>query len=416
MQIDIMSFTGRGIRLSEKIRDEILVEQEDYEVYLYTKYGKYQNLADAERKIWQKQEQNAAGWKNQVYVKETIYDWMRARFEQNRKGNKTTVIWIGACGIAVRAMAPSLRDKLTDIPVLVVDEAGQFVIPVLSGHYGGANNLARLLADRIGAVPVITTATDVNHAFAVDVFAKENGLLIQNKAQIAAVSSKVLDGKKIVMLTDGKIEGNVPDSVILPAMKICEEENLIVPDVIISARYPVKKLLLNQVMDEQLEVKAHTEPLWLVPRSIILGMGCKRGKSCEEIEQFVLETLEQEQIAIQAVNALATIDLKKEEPGFLQFTEKYGLDFLAYPKEGLKEIPGFFSSSEFVSQTVGVDNVCERAALAACQKEEPKVCCDGSENQKKVLSRGRLLLRKKAKDGMTLAIAEREWSVRFDET
>ena len=208
-------------------------------------------------------------------------------------------------------MAPSLRDKLTDIPVLVVDEAGQFVIPVLSGHYGGANNLARLLADRIGAVPVITTATDVNHAFAVDVFAKENGLLIQNKAQIAAVSSKVLDGKKSVMLTDGKIEGNVPDSVILPAMKICEEENLIVPDVIISARYPVKKLLLNQVMDEQLEVKAHTEPLWLVPRSIILGMGCKRGKSCEEIEQFVLETLEQEQIAIQAVNALATIDLKK---------------------------------------------------------------------------------------------------------
>ena len=310
----------------------------------------------------------------------------------------------------------AVRDKLTDIPVLVVDEAGQFVIPVLSGHYGGANNLARLLADRIGAVPVITTATDVNHAFAVDVFAKENGLLIKNKAQIAAVSSKVLDGKKIVMLTDGKIEGNVPDSVILPSMKICEEENLIVPDVIISARYPVKKLLLNQVMDEQLEVKAHTEPLWLVSRSIILGMGCKRGKSCEEIEQFVLETLEQEQIAIQAVNALATIDLKKEEPGFLQFAEKYGVDFLVYPKEVLKEIPGFFSSSEFVSQTVGVDNVCERAALAACQKEDPKVCCDSSENQKKVLSRGRLLLRKKAKDGMTLAIAEREWSVRFDET
>ena len=94
------------------------------------------------------------------YVKESIYDWMRARFEQNRNGKKTAVIWIGACGIAVRAMAPSLRDKLTDIPVLVVDEEGQFVIPVLSGHYGGANELAGLLAKRIGAVPVITTATD----------------------------------------------------------------------------------------------------------------------------------------------------------------------------------------------------------------------------------------------------------------
>lgn len=112
-------------------------------------------------------------WQKPVYVKESIYDWIRARFEQNRNGKKTAVIWIGACGIAVRAMAPSLRDKLTDIPVLVVDEAGQFVIPVLSGHYGGANELAGLLAKRIGAVPVITTATDVNHAFAVDVFAKE---------------------------------------------------------------------------------------------------------------------------------------------------------------------------------------------------------------------------------------------------
>ena len=72
-------------------------------------------------------------------------------------------------------------------------------------------------------------------------------------------------------------------------------------------------------------------------------MGCKKGKSCEEIGQFVLETLEQEQISIQAVTALATIDLKKEEPGFLEFVKKYGLDFLTYPKEVLKEVPGTFS-------------------------------------------------------------------------
>lgn len=143
------------------------------------------------------------------------------------------------------------------------------------------------------------------------------------------------------MLTDGKIEGNVPDSVILPAMKICEEENLIVPDVIISARYPVKKLLLNQVMDEQLEVKAHTEPLWLVPRSIILGMGCKRGKSCEEIEQFVLETLEQEQIAIQAVNALATIDLKKKNRVFA-ICRKIRVGFSGISERGFKRNTGFF--------------------------------------------------------------------------
>ena len=94
-------------------------------------------------------------------------------------------------------------------------------------------------------------------------------------------------------------------------------------------------------------------------------------------------------------------NLKKEEQGFIEFANKYGLDFLTYPKEVLKEVPGTFSGSVFVTQTVGVDNVCERAALAACRKEE---------------SQGRLLCKKKAKDGITLAVAGREWSVRFDET
>ena len=446
MQIDIMSFTRRGIELSAKIRECLYSCGKGYEVCLYTKYGRYQEISDAEIQTEWIREHNRANGKNPVYVKESIYDWMRARFEQNRNGKKTAVIWIGACGIAVRAMAPSLRDKLTDIPVLVVDEAGQFVIPVLSGHYGGANELAGLLAKRIGAVPVITTATDVNHAFAVDVFAKENGLFIQNKEEIAGVSSKILDGKKIMIMTGGRVEGEIPKSVLISDITTCEknppqkwsvkkeQDHISMPDVVISARYPVKNIPKSQVIDEQVDVKTHTDPLWLIPRTIILGMGCKKGKSCEEIGQFVLETLEQEQISIQAVTALATIDLKKEEPGFLEFVKKYGLDFLTYPKEVLKEVPGTFSGSAFVSQTVGVDNVCERAALAACRKEDKEKIkqpgcgsegkeksymqqnCDSRENQKKMLVQGRLLLKKKAKDGMTLAIAEREWSVRFDET
>ena len=252
MQIDIMSFTRRGIELSAKIRECLYSCGKGYEVCLYTKYGRYQEISDAEIQTEWIREHNRANGKNPVYVKESIYDWMRARFEQNRNGKKTAVIWIGACGIAVRAMAPSLRDKLTDIPVLVVDEAGQFVIPVLSGHYGGANELAGLLAKRIGAVPVITTATDVNHAFAVDVFAKENGLFIQNKEEIAGVSSKILDGKKIMIMAGGRVEGEIPKSVLISDITTCEEnppqkwsvkkeqDHISMPDVVISARYPVE--------------------------------------------------------------------------------------------------------------------------------------------------------------------------------
>lgn len=106
-----------------------------------------------------------------------------------------------------------------------------------------------------------------------------------------------------------------------------EQDHISMPDVVISARYPVKNIPKSQVIDEQVDVKTHTDPLWLIPRTIILGMGCKKGKSCEEIGQFVLETLEQEQISIQAVTALATIDLKKEEPGFLEFVKNMGWTF-----------------------------------------------------------------------------------------
>ena len=380
MQIDIMSFTRRGIELSAKIRDKILGEQEDYEVCLYTKYGKYQNLTGAERDTWNKQEQNAAGWKNPVYVKETIYEWMRTRFEHNRNGQKTGVIWIGACGIAVRAMAPSLRDKLTDIPVLVVDEAGQFVIPVLSGHYGGANELAGLLAKRIGATPVITTATDVNHAFAVDVFAKENGLWIQNKEKIAEVSSKILDGKKIAIMTDGRVEGKIPESVCIYDKTRCGKT-----DVVISARYPVKNIPVSQIADS----------LWLIPRMIILGMGCKRGKSCGEIEQFVLEILEQEQISIQAVTALATIDLKKEEQGILSLSHDWQIPFRTYTENELKQVPGEFTPSPFVKKITGVDNVCERSAVFAS-------------------GNGSLLQKKNGENGVTTAVAAREWRIHFE--
>ena len=112
------------------------------------------------------------------------------------------VLFIGALGIAVRAIAPLIRHKTVDSPVLVLDEAGQFVIPVLSGHLGGANELAQQIAESLHSAAVVTTATDVNGLFAVDVFARKNGLRVCNPEAIRHVSGKLLQGEIIVMAVD----------------------------------------------------------------------------------------------------------------------------------------------------------------------------------------------------------------------
>lgn len=133
MNISIITFTENGTKLAEKIR----------QAFVGTKTEEAKKLGLS------------------------LSDWTRQQFAE-----KNAIVVIGACGIAVRMIAPFVSDKLSDSPVVVADEAGTFVIPLLSGHMGGANELAEQIAGQIGGIPVITTATDVNHAFSVDLFAK----------------------------------------------------------------------------------------------------------------------------------------------------------------------------------------------------------------------------------------------------
>ena len=127
-------------------------------------------------------------------------------------------IFIGAAGIAVRYIAPWVKDKFADSPVLVMDEKGQYVIPLLSGHMGGAVSLAEEIAKLTGAVPVHTTATDVQKKFAVDVFARENGLLITDRKMAKEIAAAVLEGEKIgicIQYSEYSISGDVPEELIL---------------------------------------------------------------------------------------------------------------------------------------------------------------------------------------------------------
>lgn len=346
MTVSIISFTGNGIELSKRLAKKI------EECTLFTKCSTAEKTAEV------------------LIVKESIGDWAG---KQMRNG--AALVFIGACGIAVRAIAPHITDKLQDSPVLVIDEKGQHVIPILAGHVGGANALAVQLAGLLDAVPIITTATDLNQKFAVDIFAKRNHLHIVNREGIGKVSAKLLAGGaiKIAIEAGHLAEGSVlPQGVELVSYADTEEVDVLIA--------PSGKAALV-----------------LCPREYVIGIGCKKGKEAEKIEAFLSKTLAQTGIKPYQVGALASIDVKSQERGFVRWSEMQSVPFLTYTAQELRDVKGIFQGSEFVEKAVGVDNVCERAALRACGEG------------------GRLILRKQTEDGMTVAIARRKWSVTFDE-
>lgn len=249
------------------------------------------------------------------------------------------LVFVGAAGIAVRAIAPHVRSKTSDPAVVVVDECGRFAIPLLSGHLGGANDLARKIAGVCGAVPVITTATDANGVFAVDEWAKRQGCVVVNAERIKLVSGALLAGKPVRVRSPWPIAGESPAGVI-----------------------PVE----NGPCDVLLDVCGGAEDaLRLVPKIAVLGVGCRRGISCEALEAALETLLQKTGLAASAICAAATIDLKKDEAGLLKFCERHGWPLRIYSAEQLRQAEGEFTASAFVTSVTGVDNVCERAAVLA---------------------------------------------------
>lgn len=348
MKLAIISFTEKGKALSKQVKQSVT---HGYEVELYCK-----------SKHCRPDPEDIVEWKERTVT------WAEKQFAQ-----KNALLFIGACGIAVRAIASSVRDKLTDAPVLVMDETGTFVIPILSGHYGGANELAEWIAETMGAQAVVTTATDRNRKFAVDVFAGKNNLIIQNREGIKEISAAILAGEQVTIALEGVYRGEIPKELTLVAsnpMTAC--------DILLSPNQPKGRCRL-----------------WLCPRVWILGIGCKKGKTAEEIEEAVKEALQVLGLNMAAVAGIASIDRKKEEPGLCEFARKQKLPFTVFTGQELAEIKGTYTTSEFVSCQMGVDNVCERAAMAGAGEG------------------GTLKLKKQAKNGITVAAAIGKWSVEF---
>lgn len=275
------------------------------------------------------------------------------------------LLFVGSTGMAVRAIAPWVKDKKTDPAVLVMDEGGHFVISLLSGHIGGANGLARRLSQALGAVPVITTATDARGRFSVDDWAARNHLHIGDMNAAKAVSAAILEGD-VPLLCDYPIVSALPGGVV-----------------------PGNRGKVGIYIGWR-AIAPFDTTLRLVPRVLNLGIGCRRGTPEEKISAAVEAVLDH--IPLEAVAKVVSIDLKQDEPGLLAFCAHRKLPAVFYSAEVLNRVPGPFPSSSRVKAVTGVDNVCQRAAMV-----------DGS----------KCIIEKTALDGVTVAVAELTWEAVF---
>ena len=309
-----------------------------------------------------------AGFENTPPLSELTREWF---------GKVDALVYFGAAGIAVRCIAPLVRDKFRDPAVLVIDENARFVISLLSGHAGGANRLCRLFAQALDAQPVITTATDGRGLFAVDTYASENGLALSDRALAKEISARLLAGETVSFYAD-KLNGcRFPVQVSAYGQGVTESGERSCADIILSVR--------REPGDPE-------KALYLIPRIVTLGIGCRRGTPAEAVAKAAQELLQRSGVFREALSGVASIDLKRDEAGLLAFAKEWDLPLSFFTADELASARGQFSSSAFVREVTGVDNVCERSAVLLA-----------GEN-------GRLLAGKESGGGVTAALGIRGYA------
>jgi cobalt-precorrin 5A hydrolase / precorrin-3B C17-methyltransferase len=296
-------------------------------------------------------------------------------FITNLWNHHRAFIFIMSTGIVVRSIAALIRDKASDPAILAVDEQGRHVIPLLSGHQGGANRLARQIAGILDADPVITTASDLKGYPGFDDLAGANGWHIEGRRHLNGISRAVLDGSPVHVYSDLPLNLPLPPHIRFHETISLETQHYRYPAVVITGQ------IIPGIPHP------HNPCIVLRPRNITVGLGCRRGTPSNAIVEAIREAFGTLSLSIHSLAALATIPLKKDEPGLLEAAEILGVPIKWIETEEIKQSSHAISqASEFVKQTTGVAAVSEPAARIACR--EPV-----------------MLMTKKKVNGITLSIA-----------
>lgn len=322
MKLAVITVTEKGVRNGLKIKEKI-----NCDVFTISKFMKEKTLL--------------------------IENGLQNFFEKNLL-KYDTFLFITASGIAVRTIAPFIKSKDKDPAVLTMDEEGNFIISLLSGHLGGANEAAKILGEITGAVPVISTASDVSGKIAVDTIAMKINGKLESLESAKKVTSLIVAGKEVDIKVPENMENENPQGVIL----ISNRKNI--------------------------------EIAKIIPQNIVVGIGCKKNKEAEKIIDAVKDSFEKLNLCEESIRVFATVDIKENEAGIIGTAEYFGKELKIISRDDIQKIENNFETSQFVKKSIGVGAVSAPCAFIAGK------------------GRGKFLAEKLKYEGITISIFEEE--------
>lgn len=404
MKIAIISVTTGGAELGQRIclalKDKAETLHGSAQIYVYEKEGRESEAFRLESVGSQQQTvdggpqwvdfkyggdslQQVVGVKTYSKVFQSLKDLipeLMAEYE--------VLLFIMATGIVVRMIAPYIKHKSVDPAVVSMDEQGQFAISLLSGHLGGANEWAHIFAHASGATPVITTATDVKGLSAPDVLARKLNFEVDNFTILKHINAAIVANEPVSYYLDDTlyfapyyksvaqhmgISVQTFNPYTVAGQSLCQAGNEAQKRVIITD--------LNLPIDET--------TLYLRPKTITLGIGCRRGTSRNAIKAAIEEALALVGRSAKSVMSVGSVTVKADEVGLLEAVKDCNWSIHFHTPAAIEEVVQAqgLEESKFVKETIGVGNVCETTALLEAKSQT-------------------LLLKKTKYQGITIAIAQ----------
>lgn len=298
-------------------------------------------------------------------------------------------IFIMATGIVIRTIAPFISTKDKDPAIVVVDENLTFSISLLSGHIGGANNLAKTLEERLGLTAIITTSSDITGKIAVDSLSEKLKCKMRSLEEAKRVTSLIVQGEPILLSLPKniKVEKSVESNIENNNESENKRKNEIEANNEINLGKKNKNGYSGLIFVSN---KAKVEVTQLYPQNIILGIGCRKGIEVEKVLLAIHKALDSVNISIKSLKHISSIELKKDEFALNEIARMFNIPFVIVEAEKIKLCNICFKGSDFVKNSVGVSSVSAPCAfLSSSQK-------------------GSFLLEKYICDGVTISIYEEE--------